>query len=155
MISAVFDCVVYVQAAISDGGPAAACLGLVEAGNVHVYVSPAVLAECQETLSRDKLRQRFPHLTDEKLESFLQRVGAIAELVEDIPPVFSLARDPDDAMYVDLAVSTKAGILVTRDKDLLDLMDDAAFHASYPGLTIMAPAAFLAHVRSQIATEPG
>jgi hypothetical protein len=40
MIAAVYDCVVYVQAAISEQGPAGARLSLVEAGQVNLIVSP-------------------------------------------------------------------------------------------------------------------
>ena len=43
----------------------------------------------------------------------------------------------------------------TRDHDLLSLMNDAAFRTTYPGLVIMAPAAFLQHVRSHVAAQPG
>jgi hypothetical protein len=34
MIAAVFDCMVFLQAATNDQGPAFACLSLVEAGGV-------------------------------------------------------------------------------------------------------------------------
>jgi predicted nucleic acid-binding protein len=78
MITAVFDCVIYVQAAISRDGPAGACLALVEDGQVKLFTSPPILAECQETLSRPKIRRRFAHLTDEMVESYLQRLGQIA-----------------------------------------------------------------------------
>jgi hypothetical protein len=37
MIAAVFDCVMYVQAAINDAGPAAACLALAEDGQVNEF----------------------------------------------------------------------------------------------------------------------
>ena len=30
-------------------------------------------------------------------------------------------RDPKDAKYIDLAIAAKADVLVTRDKDILDL----------------------------------
>jgi len=155
MIAAVFDCVVYVQAAINSDGPAAACVSLVESGQVKVYTSPSILAEVRETLSQQKLRRKFPHLTDERVESFLQQIGEIAELVHDVPAVFSLPRDPDDAMYVDLALVALAAFLVSRDKDLLSLMDDNEFRNAHPELTTIDPAAFLAHVRTAAAKERG
>lgn len=155
MISAVFDCVVYVQAAISSDGPAGSCLTFAEKGDVKLFASSATLAECRETLSQPKLRFRFPHLTDERVEYFLQRVGQIAEFVHDVPAVFRLTRDPDDAMYVDLAVATHASFLVRRDKDLLSLMTDEAFCKLHPELAVIPPAAFLAHVRKEIANQLG
>src|SRR5262245_62976649 len=147
MIVAVFDCVVYVQAAISKQGPAGVCLSFVEDGQVKLFV--------RETLSKQKLRQRFPHLTDERVELFLQRMAQIAEVLHDVPGVFSLQRDPDDAKYVDLAAASAASFLVTRDHDLRSLMDDAKFLKSYPGLSILEPPAFLSHLRNVIAKDLG
>jgi predicted nucleic acid-binding protein len=51
-------------------------------------------------------------------------------------------------LYVNLAVAAGAGYLVSRDRDLLDLMDQATavgkeFGQRFPGLRIMDPAAFL------------
>jgi len=45
MIAAVFDCTVFVQAALSRKGPAYACLSLVEAEHVTLYVSSDILDE--------------------------------------------------------------------------------------------------------------
>ncbi|MFO0966239.1 MAG: putative toxin-antitoxin system toxin component, PIN family [Gemmataceae bacterium] len=143
---AVFDCVVYVQAAINHQGPAASCLALVEKREVKVFASSAVFAEVRETLSQKKLRARFPHLTDERVDQFLQRIGELAEVVDIVPSVFSLPRDPDDAIYVDLALASRVPYLVSRDKDLLDLMHDVDFRRDYPGFTILDPVQFLSVV---------
>jgi hypothetical protein len=40
MITAVFDCMVYLQAADNRNGAAGACLGLVEDGHVRLLASP-------------------------------------------------------------------------------------------------------------------
>lgn len=66
MIAAVFDCMVFLQAATSDQGPAFACLSLVEAGEVTLSVSGSVLAEVKRltgaTLSRRAGPKRFRKL---------------------------------------------------------------------------------------------
>jgi hypothetical protein len=67
----VFDCVVYLQAAIN------ACLSLVESGRVKLLASPAILAEVRDVLSRDKLRKKFPHLTDARVEQFLSTLAIL------------------------------------------------------------------------------
>ena len=41
------------------------------------------------------------------------------------------------------AITTAADYLVTRNNDMLDLMQDAAFRARYPTLTILDPVALL------------
>ena len=67
----------------------------------------------------------------------------------------SLSRDPTDEPYLDLTSATAASFLVSRDKDLLSLMNDESFRNANPGLSIIDPAAFLAHVRAVNTTEPG
>jgi putative PIN family toxin of toxin-antitoxin system len=146
MTVAVFECVIYVQAAINNHGPAAACLTLVEGGQVKLFANTAILAEVRDVLSRDKLRKKFPHLTDETAEQFLQHIGHLAQFMPDVPSVFALQRDPDDALYVDVAVASHALFLVSRDKDLLDLMNDPTFRQRYPNLTILDPVQFLATI---------
>lgn len=68
--------------------------------------------------------------------------------MNNVPSVFNYPRDPDDAHYVDLAVATQAFLVVSRDKDLLDLMHDSnaegkSLRASYPELRIVTPPGFI------------
>lgn len=46
-------------------------------------------------------------------------------------------------------------LLVSRDKDLLDLMKDDVFRKAYPNLAIVDPLSFLADVRVELANDPG
>ena len=59
-----------------------------------------------------------------------------------------LPRDPDDEVFLNLAIQSDAEFLVTRDRDLLDLMDDSEFCSQFPHLRIVAPVGFLEAVRS-------
>lgn len=72
-------------------------------------------------------------------------------ITQDPPSRFSLQRDPKDEPYVNLAIETSAQFIVSRDKDLLDLMQDGRFRAAYPSIAILAPTAFLDHVRAHVA----
>lgn len=74
---------------------------------------------------------------------FIRRATRYAEFVSTVPNRFSLPRDPKDEKYVNLALAANAQLLVSRDNDLLDLMDDDAFRTTYPDLTILDPVAFL------------
>jgi predicted nucleic acid-binding protein len=67
---------------------------------------------------------------------------------------FSLPRDPKDAPYVDLAVASNAGYLVSRDKDLLELMQDEAFRRRFPNLKILEPVSFLREIARLADEEP-
>jgi predicted nucleic acid-binding protein len=82
-------------------------------------------------------------------------VANVAILSADPAKEHSLSRDPTDEPYLDLAVVTGASFLVSRDKDLLALMDDVSFRDAHPGLSIIDPSAFLAHVRAEMTREPG
>src|SRR5207302_532193 len=83
------------------------------------------LAEVAEVLSRPRLRAKYPDLTDERRDQLLAVIRHVAEIVSAVPRTVLLARDPDDESYLNLAVTSGATYLVTRDKDLLDLMGDA------------------------------
>jgi predicted nucleic acid-binding protein len=51
---AVFDCVILQQAAGRPTGPAAACLQAVRDGRLELFLSPDILAEVRDVLSRPK-----------------------------------------------------------------------------------------------------
>jgi predicted nucleic acid-binding protein len=76
-------------------------------------------------------------------EAFLQRVQAKALVINAVPKLITHPRDPDDEPYLNLAIVAGARFLVSRDKDLLDLMSDADFRGRSPGLVILDPVAFL------------
>ncbi len=146
----VFDCMIYLQAAISARGPAHALIQAAEVLAVRLYVSQDVLAEVLDVLTWPPSRRRFPHLTEARVRGFLAQIPEYAVLVDDVPHVFEYPRDPKDEKYVDLALAAGARYLVSRDKDLLDLMEDEDFLRRFPGLTVLDPVAFL-HVLCETA----
>lgn len=67
--------------------------------------------------------------------------------------VESYERDPDDEMYINLAIVANASYLVSRDQDLLDLVTTSTdvarqFRSRYPFLRIMKAADFIAEMES-------
>ena len=147
---AVYDCMIYLQAVTNEAGPAFACFGLVDASQVTLYVSAEVLAEVRDVLTRPVLQAKFPRLTEQRVELFLQNVKAKAVTATEISRSMSLSRDPDDEPYLNLAIAVGANYLVSRDKDLLDLMNDADFRRRFPDLAILDPVAFLRVIRSRV-----
>jgi putative PIN family toxin of toxin-antitoxin system len=119
---AVFDCVVFLQGAARETGPAGACFRLLTEGRLTLCLSPPIFSEVSDVLTRPKTQQRFKTLTAERVEAFLREVQNRAVLCDTVPEVFSYPRDPDDEPYVNLAVAAGANYLVTWDNDLLDLM---------------------------------
>ena len=148
MIDAVFDCMVFLQAATNPRSPAFACLALAEGNRVRLHVSPPILVEVRDVLTRPKIRVKFPRLTPERVETFVQKLAALAVLATQIPSAGIALRDPDDLPYLDLAVAEQVSYLVSRDKDLLDLMNDPSFRSRRPNLHVVDPVEFLKAVAS-------
>jgi len=139
----VFDCVVFLQAAARPDGPAGACLRALDAGDLTLYISSEILLEVRDVLQRPKLRQRFPTLPPGNVDNILQNIQSKSLLIAFVPPVCSLPRDPKDEPYLNLAIAAQASYLVTRDRDLLDLMADTGFRQRFPDLQILEPPEFL------------
>jgi putative PIN family toxin of toxin-antitoxin system len=148
MISAVYDCMIFLQATTSETGAGAACLNLVKSGHVGLLLSPAILEELRRVLLRPSTRKQFPLLTEEKVETFLAKVTALAVVIDDVPVTMRLPRDPKDEPYLNLALAAKADFLVSWDKDLLSLTHDGVLRRKHNTLSIVDPTVFLGHVRS-------
>jgi putative PIN family toxin of toxin-antitoxin system len=153
----VFDCMIYLQATANESSPAAALLRMLDDSIISLSVSNDILDEVRDVLSRPKIRQKNPRITDERVDALLMRLAETATLIESVPKHFSYERDPKDEKYINLAVETNAAYLVSRDNDLLDLMrEDLAgskdFRQQFPTLTILNPVAFLRQMQ-QLSTQ--
>lgn len=150
----VFDCMVYLQAVVRDTSLAAKCLRLAETRQVELFISRKIIAEIQDVLSRDKIRERFKTITDERVREFLQRVQKTAKRIHPVPLHFDYhERDAKDEPYLNLAIEVSADYLVSRDNDLLDLMSwkreaGREFQKRYRLLKIVTPDAFLAEINA-------
>ena len=98
-----------------------------------IALSGAVYDEIREVLSRPKFADALP--TDRQLE-ILELLSAAAIWVEVDTRVLDCP-DPSDNKYLELAVSSRASIIVSSDKHLLT-MDP------WRGITIARPAEYLA-----------
>lgn len=144
----VFDCNVSLQAAARANSVADQCLQLAETGVIRLIVSRDILAELEDVLNRPEIRVRFPHLSDEVVGAFILRLHKCAELLRHVPKQFRYARDEDDEPYVNLAVAAGADFIISRDKDLLDLMtgyadDCKEFRQRFKPLQVIEPLALL------------
>ena len=147
-IKVVYDCMIYLQATISEKSLTAKLFRLVENDKVLLFVSQDILNEIRDVLSRPKIRAKNPHLTDEYILAFLEKILRKARNINKIPNYFAYKRDPKDEKYINLAVEAKAEYIVSRDKDLLDLMtgitnDCKEFRQRFRPLKVVAPAEFL------------
>jgi putative PIN family toxin of toxin-antitoxin system len=149
---AVFDCSLFLQAVTSKTGPAYRCFQLVEQGEIILLLSPAILVEIEDVLSRPLLRAKMPALVPERVGPFLQKVRRVAVNVPNPPNAFTLPRDRDDEPYTDLAIAARAKYLVTwNDRHLTYLMrqdtpEGRDFCDRFPFLNILTPTNFLAEL---------
>ena len=139
-VRVVFDCNVFLQALISPGGPAGRCVTLSFQGEIALYCTD----ELRETASDSRLRTKFTRLTDAALAKLVTNIERVAVFLRHVPETFTYPRDPDDAHYVNVALAANAKYVVSRDKDLLDLMDQDRseardFRRRFPSLEIIEP----------------
>lgn len=144
----VFDTVALVQSAISSTGAAARCFSYFEQGKISVAVSRATLREVKEVLLRPEIRQRFLHLTDEKVSWLVDFLLDEGIYMRTIPKHYTYPRDPKDEPQLNLAIEVKADYLISRDRDLLDLMNwnqeaGREFQQRFRFLKIITPEEFL------------
>ena len=93
--------------------------------------SVATDAEFAEVLARSGLFSVAPERQTRLLDAW-QSMASLAEVTDAAP---WMCRDPLDQKFLDLAVSVRAGWLITRDRDLLKL----ARKTRRQGLLIVTP----------------
>ena len=148
----VFDCMIYLQGLIKENGPAADCLELFERGAVTLIASNDILEEVANVLTRPTLQARYSRLTRARADKLVETLKETARIIENVPMHFKYSRDPKDEKYINAAVESAAGYIVSRDKDLLDLMtghtDEAKeFRQRFRHLIVIEPVEFLRIIR--------
>jgi putative PIN family toxin of toxin-antitoxin system len=123
-------------------------LNLAESGVIQLIVSREVLTEVEDVLNRPEIQSHFPDLSDEVVGAFLKRLQKLSALVRLVPKQFSYPRDEDDEPYINLAVAAGADFIISRDRDLLDLMtgytdECKEFRQRFRPLRVVEPAEFL------------
>lgn len=120
-------------------------------GKVTLFCSETVIEELLGTVNSPKIRGRFLRITDAAVATLVDNIERVATFLRNVPEQFVYDRDPDDAHYVNLALAAGAKYVVSRDNDLLNLMDEArpegrAFQLRFPTLEIVEPQVLLRQV---------
>jgi uncharacterized protein len=119
-VKLVVDINVLVSGSLWKGNPSRLVDALLD-GAATLCVSPAVLAELEEVLQRDKFQKRIGEGGRSSPE-IISRFRAAALNVEGHAiPVPSTLRDPDDIHVLACAVDAGADAIVTGDNDLLSM----------------------------------
>ncbi len=147
MIVAVFDTNIILQGILSEGGPADECLRFVFDGKVRLVTTDAMLGEIEDVISRRKLVSKYPQLRTDRPDQLIAKIRSEADLTSQPQNVYRFERDRKDEIFINLAIGINADYLVSRDNDLLDLMDDSEFTFRFPWLKIVNRYVFLKVVR--------
>ncbi|MDQ1439571.1 MAG: uncharacterized protein QOK43_3200 [Acidimicrobiaceae bacterium] len=107
---------VIVSGLLNPDGPPGRLLDAWVDGEFDLVVSPHLLEELTDVLSRPKLASR---LDSTVVSEMLRLVREAAVIASDSPPT-TVCRDPDDDYLVALALGT-GSLLVSGDKDLLSV----------------------------------
>jgi putative PIN family toxin of toxin-antitoxin system len=136
MKKAVLDSSVLVSAFLSPSGTPATLLAGARRGAFSMHLSNEILEETVRALLRPKIAQRYRHTVRDVTE-YLVLLSEVAELVEEIPTLRAVPRDPKDDMVVATAVRAGADYLVTGDRRHLVVL------GAYGGTRIVTPREFL------------
>jgi putative PIN family toxin of toxin-antitoxin system len=98
----------------------------------QLVVSEATMEELATVLGRRKFD---PYLSIADRQEFIRLLGRIAEMIP-VVRVVRACRDPRDNKFLEVAVNGGADLIVTGDRDLLEL-------DPFMGIGILTPAAYL------------
>jgi uncharacterized protein len=130
MIRVVIDTNVVVSAAISRQGPPAVILDLIAAGKLAPCVSPVLLAEYHDVLTR-------PHLSLDpaRVQSLLEAMERISFHVVPVHRLSVCERDDDDNRVLECAGASDAKYLITGNTK--------HFPATWKNTKVLTPRQFI------------
>ena len=101
--------------------------------NAQLVATMETLRELIEKLHSPKFDR---YVRRERRDALLERVASLVEII-DVLQSIRASRDPKDDKFLEAAVNGRADLIVTGDKDLLDL-------TPFRGIAILTPAAYVA-----------
>jgi putative PIN family toxin of toxin-antitoxin system len=145
-IPVVYDTMLFLQAAVQPHR-VHRTFRAVQDGLVNLCVSLELLAEVRDVLTRLKVREKFPALTPNVVDTFISETAALATIY-DPPSVFTWPKDPDDDHIFNLAIHAEAKYLVTWETRMLKLATEPSAVAESlrrlsPKLEIVNPEQFV------------
>jgi putative PIN family toxin of toxin-antitoxin system len=130
----VLDSNILVRAAWKADGLASRLLRNVLEGPHRLIVSPFILGEVARVLAYPRIQSRWG-LSEERIQGHVNRLAAVAEIVETASVDRVVPDDPDDDFVIHTAIAGRADVLCTRDSHLLD--HRVAQYCTQRGIRIM------------------
>ena len=114
----VLDSNILVRAAWKADGLASQLLRSVLEEPHRLIVSAFILGEVSRVLTYPRIQSRWG-LSEERIQAHVNRLAAVAEIVETASVDRVVPDDPDDDFVVHTAIAGRADALCTRDSHLL------------------------------------
>lgn len=138
-LRAVFDSNLLVSYLLVHRPPIATLLDVYLVRERFTLVSaPALLEELARVLRYPRLQRYFDEASRDRFVALIAALSELVELPEDLP---AISRDPDDDRVIACAVVGRADVIVSGDRDLLDLQ-------AVGGIPILTAAQFLAQLEA-------
>lgn len=119
--------------------------GLLSASSTPALAVDKAVTKAQLVATTETLRELIAQLQSPKFDRYvprerrdalLERVASLVEII-DVLQAIRASRDSEDDKFLEAAVNGRADVIVTGDKDLLDLNP-------FRGIAILSPAAYIA-----------
>src|SRR4051794_15179876 len=141
---AVIDTNILVRAMLNPGGSVGPVVDLLRDGRYVFLYSEATLNELIDVLGRPRMVQRYG-MTADKVDALCGLVILRGEAVQP-SQIITVCRDPKDNKFLEVAVTARADVIVTGDKDL-EVLDP------FEGIPVIQPARFLHLLRGSLESK--
>ena len=136
MLRAVIDTNVLVSSVISKKGAPAFLMQVWSESLFELVISEPIIEEIERVLSENRLKQAF-NILDDRIASLIDLLRNNSILVPGSASVTgAVPADPSDEMFIAAALDGNADVIVSGDKDLLEI-------ESFRGVAIITPRQFL------------
>jgi putative PIN family toxin of toxin-antitoxin system len=136
-LRAVIDTNILVSGLIRKQGLPGQVLRHLRSGDFTLIYSVPIMVEVVEVLSRPQFRHKYQVVADD-ITALINLVRLRGELVTPNRKI-DVCRDPKDNRFLEAAIEGDADIIVSGDKDLLDMAD-------FETIPIVSTAEFLARL---------
>ncbi len=113
---AVIDTNVWISAFLTPEGYSAEVVRRFRADAFQPVFCPSTVYELRASLSKPRIAARI-NMTFRSMNEAVALLYASSPELPD-PPIFPISRDPNDDIFIALAIASDADFLVTRDDDL-------------------------------------
>jgi putative PIN family toxin of toxin-antitoxin system len=139
VLHVVIDTNVLVSTIILPGSRVGSLLVYLRRGAYTPLYHVETLEELINVLKRPRIQTKY-HISDDDIRTIIDLILLRGRLIEQIERI-AVCRDPNDDIFLSLAVAGRADAIVTGDSDLLSL-------TPFRSIPILTPTQFLARLAS-------